>query len=38
MDAMYELPSEKNIKEFTVDLAYTEEKLKKSKLEKLLAA
>ncbi len=38
MDAMYELPSETNIKEFTVDLAYTEEKLKKSKLEKLLAA
>ena len=38
MDAMYELPSEKNIKEFTIDLAYTEEKLKKSKLEKLLAA
>lgn len=38
MDAMYELPSEKNVKEFTVDKAYTEEKLKKSKLEKLLAA
>ncbi|HHB78611.1 MAG TPA: ATP-dependent Clp protease ATP-binding subunit ClpX [Saprospiraceae bacterium] len=38
MDAMYELPSEKSVKEFTIDKAYTEEKLKKSKLEKLLAA
>ena len=38
MDAMFELPSEPDIKEFTIDKEYTAEKLKKSKLEKLLAA
>lgn len=38
MDAMFELPSEPDIKKFVVDKEYTAEKLKKSKLEKLLAA
>ena len=38
MDAMYELPSEKDVKEFTLDLSYAKEKLNKSKLSKLRAA
>ena len=38
MDAMYELPSEKDVKEFTLDLTYAKEKLNKSKLSKLRAA
>ncbi len=38
MDAMYELPSEENVKTFIVDAKYVEDKLSKSKLAKLLAA
>lgn len=37
-DAMFELPSKDDIKEFVVDLAYAEEKIKKSSKKKLLAA
>jgi ATP-dependent Clp protease ATP-binding subunit ClpX len=38
MDAMFELPSEKDITEFKLDLSYVKEKLTKSKLSKLKAA
>ena len=37
-DAMYELPSKKNVKTFKVDLHYAKEKLGKSKISKLRAA
>ena len=37
-DAMFELPSEKDIKAFEVDRTYAEEKLSRSKLSKLRAA
>ena len=37
-DAMYELPSQKTIKEFTVDRTYAEEKFEKSKFKQLTAA
>ncbi len=37
-DAMYELPSQKDIKEFTVDREYAEEKFEKSKFKRLSAA
>ena len=37
-DAMFELPSKEGITEFVVDLAYAEEKIKKSSKQKLLAA
>ncbi len=37
-DAMFELPSEKDIKTFKVDRTYAEEKLSRSKLSKLRAA
>lgn len=37
-DAMYELPSESGVKEFVVSRAYAQEKLTKSKIEKLKAA
>ncbi len=38
MDAMFELPSQKNIKTFTIDKDYAEEKLNRSKLKKLQVA
>jgi len=37
-DAMFELPSQKNIKEFVVDKAYAKDKLSRSKLSKLKRA
>ena len=37
-DAMYELPSKKDVKEFIVDVDYAESKLSKSKLSKIKAA
>ncbi len=37
-DAMYELPSEKDLKQFTVTLDYVKEKLSKSKFSKLKVA
>lgn len=37
-DAMFELPSEENVKKFKLDLKYAEEKLTKSKLSKLRVA
>ncbi len=37
-DAMYELPSAQNVKEFVVTKAYAEQKLNKSKLSKLKVA
>ena len=37
-DAMYELPSQKDVTEFKIDLMYAREKLSKSKLSKLRAA
>jgi ATP-dependent Clp protease ATP-binding subunit ClpX len=37
-DAMFELPSEKDVKEFIVDLDYAQQKLNKSKLSKLRVA
>lgn len=37
-DAMFELPSQKDIKHFEVDLRYVKEKLEKSKLAKLKVA
>lgn len=37
-DAMFELPSQKDIKEFTVDKVYVEDKLNKSGIKKLRAA
>lgn len=37
-DAMFELPSKDDVTEFVVDLAYAEEKIKKSSKKKLLAA
>ena len=37
-DAMFDLPSEEEIKEFKITLAYAEEKFSKSKLNKLRAA
>ena len=37
-DAMYELPSQKTIKEFMVDRVYAEEKFEKSKFKQLTAA
>ena len=37
-DAMFELPSRKNVKTFEVDLLYVKEKLEKSKLAKLKVA
>lgn len=37
-DAMFELPSQSEIKEFNVDLTYAEDKIKKSSIQKLLAA
>ncbi len=37
-DAMFELPGQKDVKEFTVDKDYAEAKLSKSKLTKLKAA
>ncbi len=38
MDAMYELPSQKDVTEFKLDLTYVKEKLNKTKLSKLRAA
>ncbi len=38
MDAMFELPSQKEVTEFKLDLSYVKEKLTKSKLSKLRAA
>ncbi|MBK5284099.1 MAG: ATP-dependent Clp protease ATP-binding subunit ClpX [Bacteroidia bacterium] len=38
LDAMFELPSEKNVKEFSVTLAYAHEKLNKSGITKLKVA
>lgn len=38
MDAMYELPSQKEVTEFKLDLTYVKEKLTKTKLSKLRAA
>ena len=38
LDAMFELPSEKNVKEFTVTLDYAHEKLDKSGITKLKVA
>ena len=37
-DAMFELPSQKDIKEFTVDKVYVEDKVNKSGIKKLKAA
>jgi len=37
-DAMFELPSQKDIKEFIVDKIYVEDKLNKSAIRKLIAA
>ncbi|MBL0024460.1 MAG: ATP-dependent Clp protease ATP-binding subunit ClpX [Saprospiraceae bacterium] len=37
-DAMFELPSQKDIKEFVVDKIYVEDKLNKSAIRKLIAA
>lgn len=37
-DAMYELPSQKDIKEFVVDRTYAQEKFEKSKFKRLSAA
>ncbi len=37
-DAMYELPSRKDVKEFRLDRAYAEEKFEKSKFKRLSAA
>jgi len=37
-DAMFELPSQKDIKEFVVDKVYAEDKLNKSSIKKLKAA
>ena len=37
-DAMYELPSKKDVKEFIVDLAYAKSKVENSKLVKFKAA
>ncbi len=37
-DAMFELPSQKDIKEFVVDKVYAEDKLSKSSIKKLKAA
>lgn len=37
-DAMYELPSKQNVKEFIVDVDYAQAKLSKSKLSKIKAA
>lgn len=37
-DAMYELPSNQDIKEFTVDRDYAQEKFEKSKFKRLTAA
>lgn len=37
-DAMFELPSEKNLKKFTLDMAYTKKKLKKVNLAYVKAA
>ncbi|WKN31211.1 ATP-dependent Clp protease ATP-binding subunit ClpX [Porifericola rhodea] len=37
-DAMFELPSQKEIKEFTIDRSYAEEKFEKSKFKRLSAA
>lgn len=37
-DAMFELPSQNDIKEFTVDKVYVEDKLNKSAIRKLIAA
>ena len=38
LDAMFELPSEKNVKEFAITLAYAHEKLNKSGITKLKVA
>jgi ATP-dependent Clp protease ATP-binding subunit ClpX len=38
LDAMYDLPSEEKVKEFSVSLSYAQEKIKKSALNKLKAA
>ena len=37
-DAMFELPSQNDIKEFIVDKVYVEDKLNKSAIRKLIAA
>jgi len=37
-DAMYELPSQKDVRSFEVDYIYAESKLRKSKLAQLKAA
>ena len=37
-DAMFELPSETNVKSFTIDLAYAQSKLSKDKLKMLKVA
>ena len=37
-DAMFELPSQKDIKEFVVDRVYAEDKISKSAIRKLIAA
>ena len=38
MDAMYELPSQEDVKSFKVDLVYAKDKMNKSKLNKLKVA
>jgi ATP-dependent Clp protease ATP-binding subunit ClpX len=38
MDAMFDLPSDKNAKEFKVSLPYAKEKLNKSSINKLKVA
>jgi ATP-dependent Clp protease ATP-binding subunit ClpX len=37
-DAMFELPSQKDIKEFIVDMVFVEDKINKSSIKKLMAA
>lgn len=37
-DAMFELPSQKEIKEFVIDVNYAQEKFEKSKFKRLSAA
>lgn len=37
-DAMFELPSQKDIKEFNVDIVFVEDKINKTSIKKLLAA
>ena len=37
-DAMYDVPSDKSIEHLVIDVAYIEEKLSRSKIQKLKAA